>query len=257
MSYQEILYEKKGPIAYLTLNRPHKLNAMNVTMLEDIADAVEDFESDQSAWIMIFTGTGRSFCTGRDVSMFRDRMRAPEKALTKRTVGPPFLSAIKSGKPIIAAVQGHVLGLGIMLASECTILVASETAQFGMNEVKRSVSGASAWARITQWIPSKIATEMAITGDLISAELAHTFGLVNKVTTEENLLSEAETIARKILAAPPLAVRATVQAIRNNSSNAINNRTARNPLTNLETTQDYQEAINAFLEKRSPQFKGK
>ena len=153
--------------------------------------------------------------------------------------------------------QGHVLGLGIMLASECTILVASETAQFGMNEVKRSVSGASAWARITQWIPSKIATEMAITGDLISAELAHTFGLVNKVTTEENLLSEAETIARKILAAPPLAVRATVQAIRNNSSNAINNRTARNPLTNLETTQDYQEAINAFLEKRSPQFKGK
>ena len=257
MSYQEILYEKKGPIAYLTLNRPHKLNAMNVTMLEDIADAVDDFESDKSAWIMILTGTGRSFCTGRDVSMFRDRMKAPETALPKRAVGPPFLNAIESGKPIIAAVQGHVMGLGIMLASECTILIASKTAQFGMNEVKRSVSGASAWARITQWIPSKIATEMAITGDPISAELAHTFGLVNKVTTEDNLLSEAETIARKISAVPPLAVRATVQAIRNNSTNAINNRISRNPIANLEKTQDYQEAINAFLEKRSPQFKGK
>jgi enoyl-CoA hydratase len=257
MSYQEILYEKKGPIAYLTLNRPDKLNAMNVTMLEDIANAVEEFESDQSSWVMILSGRGRSFCTGRDVSMFRDRITAPQKTLPKRTVGPPFLDTIKSGKPVIAAVQGHVLGLGIMLASECTILIASENAQFGMNEVKRSVSGASAWARITQWIPSKISTGMAITGDPISAEVAHTFGLVNKVTDEDSLLLEAELIAQSINSAPPLAVRATVQAIRNNANNGVNDRVSRNPLTNLEKTEDYREAINAFLEKRSPQFKGK
>jgi enoyl-CoA hydratase/carnithine racemase len=257
MSYQEILYEKKGPIAYLTLNRPDKLNAMNVTMLEDIANAVEEFESDQSSWVMILSGRGRSFCTGRDVSMFRDRITAPQKTLPKRTVGPPFLDTIKSGKPVIAAVQGHVLGLGIMLASECTILIASENAQFGMNEVKRSVSGASAWARITQWIPSKISTGMAITGDPISAEVAHTFGLVNKVTDEDSLLLEAEIIAQSINSAPPLAVRATVQAIRNNANNGVNDRVSRNPLTNLEKTEDYREAIIAFLEKRSPQFKGK
>lgn len=256
MSYQEILYEKKGPITHLTLNRPHKLNAMNVTMLEDIADAIEEFESDQSAWVMILSGKGRSFCTGRDVSMFRDRMTAPEKAAPNRAVGPPFLDAIKSGKPVIAAVQGHVFGLGIMLASECTIIIASEGTQFAMNEVKRSVSGASAWARITQWIPSKIATEMAITGDPISAELAHSFGLINKVTDESSLLQEAETIAQRINTAPPLAVRATVQAIRNNAKNGIDNRISRNPLTNLEKTKDYKEAINAFLEKRNPHFKG-
>ena len=136
MPYQEILYEKKGPIAYLTLNRPDKLNAMNVTMLEDIADAVEEFESDQSAWIMILSGRGRSFCTGRDVSMFRDRMTAPQKALPKRTVGPPFLDTIQSGKPVIAAVQGHVFGLGIMLASECTIIIASENPRNNITEAR-------------------------------------------------------------------------------------------------------------------------
>ena len=97
---------------------------------------------------------------------------------------------------------------------------------------------------------------MAITGDPISAELAHSFGLINKVTDESSLLQEAETIAQRINTAPPLAVRATVQAIRNNAKNGIDNRISRNPLTNLEETKDYKEAINAFLEKRSPHFKG-
>lgn len=257
MAYETILYEKRDHLVHLTLNRPEKLNAMNTTMLEEIADAVEAFEADEEAWVGIISATGRSFCAGRDVSMFQDRLDGSGAAEPSRPVGPPFLDAIQSGKPIIGAVQGHVFGLGIMLAGECSVLIAAEDAQFGMTEVKRSLSGGGAWGRITQWIPSKLATEMAITGDPIGAQEAYQLGLANRVVTRDGLMAEAERVAERVLANPPLAVRATIQGIRTSAKNDIDERLSNNPNLNLNATEDYREAIESFLEKRKPVFKGR
>ena len=256
MPYETILYEKEGRTAYITLNRPEKLNAMNATLLEELAEVMEHFDQDEEAWVGIVSGAGRSFCAGRDVQMFRDRLDGQEAALARR-VGPPFLDDVTSGKPIIGAVHGHAFGLGLMLAGECDILIATEDARFGMTEVKRSLSGGSVWARLTQWIPSKIASEMAITGEPINGAEAHRLGLVNKLVLQDELLSEAKKIADRILEVPPLAARATVQAIRAAAGHAIRERSAQAPATRLNETEDYHEAINAFLEKRKPVYKAR
>ena len=253
MSYETILYEKQGRVAQITLNRPEKLNAMNPTLLEELSEAVEVFDQDDESWIGILTGAGRSFCAGRDVQMFRDRLHGHEVQSTRR-LGPPFLGDMKSGKPIIGAVHGHIFGLGLMLAGECDILLATENARFGMTEVRRSLSGGAVWARLSQWIPGKIASEMAITGEPISGIEAHRLGLVNKLVTEQQLLTSAISIAQRIIELPPLATRATVQAIRGASYHFIRERSSQAPSVQLNKTEDYKESINSFLEKRPPVY---
>ena len=256
LPYETILYEKSGRIASVTLNRPQVLNAMNAMLLEELADALESFDRDDEAWVGVISGAGRSFCAGRDVQMFREQMDGQE-APARRRVGPPFLGDLKSGKPIIGAVHSHVLGLGLMLAGECDILIATEDAQLGMTEVKRSLSGGPIWGRLTQWIPSKIASEMAITGESISGREAYRLGLVNRLVPQEQLIPEAQKIANQLLEIPPLATRATVQAIRSVAEHAIEERLARNPAVQLNETEDYREAINSFLEKRKPVYRGR
>lgn len=256
MSYQAILYEKQGHVTHITLNRPDKLNAMNVTMLEEVADAFDRFESDPEAWVAIVSGAGRSFCSGRDVQMFQEGLDSLEPARPSRSVGPPFLAGIKSGKPVIGAVQGHVFGLGIMLAGECSLLVATEDAKFGMTEIKRSMSGAGAWARITQWIPSKIAVEMAVTGEPISGQEAYRLGLVNRLVPGERLMDEAQELAERILAVPPLAARATMKGINKAVDEQIANRLSLSQTPPLTDTDDYRESIASFMEKRKPNYRG-
>lgn len=257
MAYETILYEKKDHTLYLTLNRPEKLNSMNDTLLAELADAVDAFEADADAWIAIISGTGRSFCAGRDVQTYRERLDAPESDGPRRPVGPPFLSAIESGKPVIGAVRGHAYGFGLWLAGECTVVIAAEDARFAMTMIQRSIPGGGIWSNITQWIPSKIATQMAITGEPIDAATAYQFGLVNKIVPGDELMGAAEAMAESILLQPPLAVRATIQAIRNTASHEIAERQSRNPQPSLNDTEDYREAITSFTEKRKPLFKGR
>ncbi|MCL0043193.1 enoyl-CoA hydratase/isomerase family protein [Dehalococcoidia bacterium] len=256
MAYETILYEERDHILDLTFNRPEKLNAMNDTLLEEFADAVDAFEADDNLWVAIISGAGRSFCAGRDVQDYRERLDTEVDA-PRRVVGPPFLDPIKSGKPVIGAVQGHAYGFGLWLTGECSVVVAAEDARFAMSMIRRSIPGGGIWSNITQWIPSKIATEMAITGEPIDAKTAHHFGLVNQVVSNEKLLESANAIAERILLQPPLAVRATMQAIRNNARHDIAERQSRNPQPSLGDTDDYREAITSFVEKRDPVFKGR
>jgi enoyl-CoA hydratase/carnithine racemase len=257
MPFEAIIYEKQDRTARLTLNRPNRLNAMNSVMLDEIAEAVEMFENDDDAWVLLISGAGRSFCSGRDVQMFQDQMATSERPRPPRPTGPPFLPAIKSGKPVIGAVQGHVFGLGIMLAGECSLLVATEDAQFGMTEVKRSMSGAGAWARITQWIPSKLAVEMAVTGEPLPAQEAYRFGLVNRLVPNDRLMAEAEELAERVLAVPPLAARATMRGIRAAVDESVSQRLSLSGTPPLTDTDDYRESIEAFLEKREPVYRGR
>jgi enoyl-CoA hydratase/carnithine racemase len=258
MPYEAILYEVREHTAHLTLNRPNRLNAMNAVMLDEFAEAVEAFERDDEAWVLIVSGAGRSFCSGRDVQMFQDQMNESADARKpSRTVGPPFLSAIESGKPVIGAVQGHVFGLGIMMAGECSMLVAAEDAQFGMTEVKRSMSGAGAWAHVTQWIPSKLAVEMAVTGEPLPATDAFRLGLVNRLVPNANLMEEAEALAARVLAVPPLAARATMKGIRAAVDESVSQRLALIPTPPLNDTEDYRESVESFLEKRPPNYRGR
>ena len=258
MAYETILYDNNNHITNITLNRPEKLNAMNHTMLAELADAVDVFEANDDAWVAIISGSGRSFSAGRDVQTIMPEGRNAELSnVPGRVGGPPFLDAIKSGKPVIAAIRGHAYGFGLWLAGECSIVIASEDSRFAMTMIRRSISGGGIWSNIAQWVPSKIATEMAITGEPIDATTAERLGLVNQVVAPDDLLKAAHIMAERILLQPPLAVRATMQAIRNNARNDILNRQSMNPQPALDKTEDYREATASFLEKRKPNFKGR
>ena len=257
------IYEKKGHIAYITINRPDVMNAINAQTTEELAAAFADFEQDEELWVAIYTGAGeRAFSAGMDL---RASAEASARGERRGPGQPGGMAGLTSGrtyisKPIIAAVNGYALGGGFEMAMACDIIIAADTAQFGLPEVTRGIiAGAGGVHRLPRQIPLKIAMGYMLTGRRMTAEEAHKWGIVNEVVPAADLIATAEKWANLICENAPLAVRATKQAAMQGLDlplqAAINGNywwTQR-----MQGSEDALEGPNAFSEKRKPAWSGR
>jgi enoyl-CoA hydratase/carnithine racemase len=258
--FETVRYEAKGPICHITLNRPEKLNAASDQLVEEVNDALFEFDADPDLHVAILSGAGRAFCSGADVR--QRQLRTPEEM--RRLGGPAGRRSRDSNlgeainwKPVIAAVHGYALGLGYSLSQSCDLVVAAAGTRFQIREVQRGLGGAQHWVATWFWTGSRFANEVALTGRMFTAEEALQHGMVNRVVPEAELIATAEALARDILENPPLAVRANVRVMRW----FVNEMQRQSKLYTqgraLHLTEDFRESATAFVEKRKPTFKGR
>jgi enoyl-CoA hydratase/carnithine racemase len=258
-AFEFIEYETAGHIAYLTLNRPEVMNALHAPAQHECARALDDFESDTDAWVLIVTGAGdRAFSAGMDL-----RYRPPEG--TQPVPVPGGFGGLTNPrgcpvtKPVIAAVNGYALGGGLELAMACDIVIAAETATFGLPEVRRGiVAGGGGMHRLPRQVPLKIAMGYLLTGKSMTAEEAHRWGLVNEVVPLSELMEAAKRWAIEITEAAPLSVRASKQAallgLDMSLEDAYNTQF---PATQaMRGSNDSREGVAAFGERRRPNWTG-
>ncbi len=249
-----IIYDLSDGIATVTLNRPDRLNALNGELRLGLFDAFKAFEEDDSAFVAIITGSGRAFCAGADLK----EMAATGMGIPDRNFSPMLGRNVHVSKPVIAAVNGLALAGGFLLAQTCDLCIASESAEFGVTEVKRGRG--VPWAVPLLWmIPQRVAMEMLLTGNPVSAHRAYEIGLVNQVTSSEDLMKVAREMASEIAANAPLSVRAARRALYSATEMG---RTAAWDVADMifeavYRSDDAQEGPRAFTERRQPNWKGR
>jgi enoyl-CoA hydratase/carnithine racemase len=257
---ENVLYEKKGAIAYVTLNRPKVLNALNQRTWQDLRAAFEDARDDADVRGVILTGAGdKAFIAGADISELAQVSAV--QAERSSTYGQEVLNLVENlGKPVVAAVNGFALGGGCETAMACTIRLATESARFGQPEVKLGVPpGGGGTQRLPRLIGKGRALQLILSGEMISAQEAYRIGLVNEVVPAADLISRAEAILKQISTNAPLAVRCSLEAVNKGME------TSQTEGLALEAsffglcsgTEDKQEGTRAFLEKRAPHFQGR
>jgi len=260
MAYENLLYEKKDGIAYITFNRPKVLNALNRKTVEELQEILRDARGDNSVRVLILTGTGeKAFVAGADINELAQQTSVNGKEFSLFGQGA-FHLLETLGKPSIAAINGFALGGGCELALCCAIRLASKTAKLGQPEVKLGIiPGYGGSQRLARLCGKGMAHELCLTGEMISAEEAERIGLVNHTYEPADLLPAAEAIAKKIIERAPLAVKYCMEAIE---------RGVEMPQEEglfLEATlfglccatDDMREGTKAFLEKRKAEFRGK
>src|SRR6201984_3800476 len=212
--FENILYEKKGPIAYVTLNRPKVLNALSQAVFSELRAAFEDARDDTNVRSVILTGSGdKAFAAGADIAEVSSYTGAQGEEATRRAQGVTELIE-NLGKPVIAAIQGFALGGGCELAMACTLRIASEGARLGQPEVKLGlVPGYGGTQRLPRLVGKGAALKLLLTGDMVGAVEAFRMGLVDEVVPGEALMSRAETLARSIAQQAPLAVAGCLAAL--------------------------------------------
>lgn len=260
MDSELITYERRGRIGYITLNRPDKLNAISDAMSEQLCAALYRLDDDPDAWVGIVSGNGRIFCSGADVQQRQlrsreelERLGGPAGRGTSVTV--PLYRATNF-KPVIAAVHGYALGLGLLLALVSDLLVASEGTKFQLTEVRRGLNGGFFRALLAQRGGGGFADDVAVSARFFSAEEAAAVRVVQHLAKAGEHLSVAEEAAHEILKNPPLAVRAIVRE-RRAGLEEIEARAYATRTPNLHLTEDFRESSLAFMEKRTPVFHGR
>ena len=260
LTLENLLYEKKGAIAYVTLNRPKVLNALNQGTWENLRTAFEDARDDATVRGVILTGAGdKAFIAGADISELA-HLSAVEGEESSAN-GQAVLNLIENlGKPVIAAINGFALGGGCETAMACTIRIASETAKFGQPEVKLGVlPGAGGTQRLPRLVSKSRALQLILTGEIINAQEAWRIGLVNEVVPAANLITRAEAILKQIFSNAPVAIRYSLEAVNKGLETSLDEGLA------LEAsffglcagTEDKKEGTSAFLEKRTAKFQGR
>jgi enoyl-CoA hydratase len=259
-TYENLLYEVKDQIAWITVNRPQVLNALNTKTVLEIGDALNAARADAAVRVLIVTGAGeKSFVAGADINELAQRTPVDGKEYASR--GQEIFHRLETmGKPSIAAINGFALGGGCELALSCSIRIASKTARIGQPEVKLGlIPGYGGTQRFARLCGKGIAHELLLTGEMINADEALRVGLVNHVVEPADLLPTAEKIAQKIIANAPLAVKYTMEAVEHGME-----MTQEEGLFLEATlfglccaTADMREGTRAFLDKRPPKFQGR
>jgi enoyl-CoA hydratase len=255
-----VLYEKRDAIAYVTVNRPKVLNALDTPTLMDLRTAFEDARNDATVRGVILTGSGdKAFIAGADISELADATAVQAEQSSR--FGQGVFDLIENlGKPVIAAVNGFALGGGCETAMACTIRIAADVAKFGQPEVALGlVPGGGGTQRLPRLIGKGRALQLILSGEMISAHEAHRIGLVNEVVPASDLIARAEAILKKIGSNAPIAVRFALEAANRGTD------TSQTEGLLLEAsyfglcaaTEDKREGTSAFLEKRAPQFHGR
>jgi enoyl-CoA hydratase len=257
MAYEYILTAVEEPIALVTLNRPQVLNALNHDLIRELVDALEAHDADPRVRCIVLTGNDRAFAAGADITQMVDATAVD--VLTQNQFAR-WARLRTIAKPLVAAVSGYALGGGCELALSCDLIVASESAQFGQPEIKIGIiPGAGGTQRLTRALGKAKAMEMVLTGNAISAQDALAHGLINRVAPVERYLEEAKTLAREIASRPPVAVRLGKEAVRAAWETTLEAglEYERKLFYLLFASQDKQEGMRAFLEKRRPAFHGR
>jgi enoyl-CoA hydratase len=255
MSFENILLEKEDGIATITFNRPDALNALNNQTRAEFYSAMKDVAADDDIKVVILTGAGRAFVAGSDIKELKQTT-----SLDAHNIHRLGMVVEKLEKPVIAAVNGFALGGGCEIVMACDIIIASDKARFGQPEINLGIiPGGGATQRLPRLVGVCKAKELILTGDIIKAEEAEKIGLVNRVVPAENLMATAKEIAKKIAAKSRATVRLAKDVINKGMQTSLETGLdyEREIYSLCLTLEDKEEGINAFIEKREPQFKGR
>jgi enoyl-CoA hydratase/carnithine racemase len=260
MTLTHVLYEVRDRVATVTLNQPEKRNPLSAKMLQDITDALLQAKADDAVRAVILTGAGdKAFCAGADLSGFGGDATEVQKHLGRGAFVDMFLTMEHLGKPLIGCVNGHALAGGLGLALACDMIVAADTATLGTTEINVGLWPMMIMAIINRQLPPKRCMELFMTGERISAEQALQWGLVNRVTPQQEVRDAAWTLAQRLATKSPVIMklgRDAFHAIDGMSFEAAL-RHLQSQLTLVTLTEDSVEGVTAFLEKREPDFKGR
>ena len=257
---ENVLYDKRDGIAYVTVNRPKVLNSLNAKTIAELTIVFEEIGKDSSILGVILTGSGsKAFIAGADISELA-RLSAVEAEQFSRSAQEAFDLIENLGKPVIAAVNGFALGGGCEAAMACTIRLAAEGAKIGQPEVKLGIIPCfGGTQRLPRLVGKGLALQLILSGGMISAQEAYRIGLVNEVVPAEQLIPRAEAILKQIIGNAPLSIKFAIEAVNKGleTSQADGLVIERSLVAICAATEDKKEGTSAFLEKRAPKFQGR
>jgi enoyl-CoA hydratase len=258
-SYETLLLERRGRVAVITINRPDKMNALNIQTRAEGAAALDELREDAEVRVVVVTGAGpKSFIAGADISEFAGRT-----AVTQREVmlGRSLFTAIDTfPKPVVAMVNGYCFGGGCELAMACDLRVASETAVFGQPEINLGIiPGGGGTQSLTRLVGETKAMELILTGDRIDAQTAFQLGLVNMVVPAADLEAKTMELANRIAEKSPVALRMAKESVKTAARANLDEGLRREVdlFAICFSSEDKDEGVKAFMEKRKPEFKGR
>ncbi len=258
MAYETIIVEIEDHVALIKLNRPDALNALNEQLLDELADAVTDAQSNDKVRCIVVTGSEKAFAAGADIKMMSEKSFVD--VFTGNLFSGPSEKITSVRKPIIAAVSGYALGGGCELAMMCDFIICSDTAKFGQPEINLGVSaGLGGTQRLTRFIGKSKAMDMNLTGRMMDAEEAERCGLVSRVVPAKKLMDEALGAAQKIAEKSQITVMVVKEMVNRSYETTLEEGLLfeRRGFYALFATEDQKEGMAAFIEKREPQFRDK
>ncbi|MGD0885687.1 MAG: enoyl-CoA hydratase-related protein [Thermodesulfovibrionales bacterium] len=252
---EDITIEKKRAVGVITFNKAQVLNVMDTKMLLELGESISQMEKDETIRAVIMTG-GNNFCAGADIRELK--AKDPEKAEVFSRLGHTICNQLEHiGKPVIAAVGGYALGGGCEIALACDMRIAGENAKFGQPEITLGlIPGFGATRRLPELVGMAKAKEMILTGRMINAKEAESIGLVNRVVRDEELMEKAAEIALAITQKSPFAIKTAKRLLNDNQNRGRGLESEIVFFSECFATEDHLEGINAFLEKRTPRFRG-
>ena len=260
MSFDNLLVDRDGAVAVVTINRPKVLNALNTQTISELTRALHELQQDAAVRAIVLTGAGeKSFVAGADINELA--VLSPAQGKEHGRAGQTLFAFIETlGKPVIAAINGFALGGGCELAMACTLRVAADTARFGQPEINLGIiPGYAGSQRLPRLVGQGIALELLLTGEMISASRAYEIGLVNRVVPAADVLSEAKKLAATLAGKAPVATRYIIEAVHRGLNMTLDEgQFLESTLFGLvASTDDMKEGTRAFLDKRRAEWKGR